>query len=134
MTLFGHRTGATLVTALAASPKATKYFSKVWASSGSQHFSGKSLEESERENAEYAKQFPNVTSLKDWQGIDSTELMKKIPESWTKKHSNTLPSSDESATSFHDWIVLDGWLFVIPAYFNICNIFYVFRSNFEETS
>ncbi|KAL7032492.1 hypothetical protein ACKWTF_007333 [Chironomus riparius] len=108
VTLFGHRTGATLVTALTASPKATKYFTKVWASSGSQHFSGKSLEDSERENAEYANQFPNVKSLEDWQKVDSTELMKKMPETWMKKHSNSLPDRDESATSFHDWIVLDG--------------------------
>ncbi|XP_070493345.1 neurotactin [Chironomus tepperi] len=108
VTLFGYRTGATLVTALTASPKATKYFTKVWASSGSQHFSGKSLEESERENAVYASQFPDVKSLEDWQKVDSTELMKKIPESWTKKHANALPSRDEVATSFHDWIVLDG--------------------------
>lgn len=106
MTLFGYRAGATLATALTASPKATKYFSKVWASSGSHHFSGETIEESERKNIEYANQFPNVKSLEDWQKVSSEDLIKKIPESWTVKHSNTLPSTVNK--TFHDWIVVDG--------------------------
>lgn len=108
MTLFGHRTGATLATALTASPKANQYFSKVWASSGSFRFPGKPLEDSERENLEYAKEFPSVTKLDDWQDLSTTDLIGKIPEPWTKKHSNSLPGVEEKSSSFHDWIVLDG--------------------------
>lgn len=110
MTLFGHKTGATLATALTASPKAIQYFSKVWASSGSTRFPGNPLEDSERANLEFAKAFPEVNSLSGWQTVSADALAEKIPQSWRKKHSNSLPAVDEESSSLHEWLVLDGLL------------------------
>lgn len=110
VTIFGHRVGATLSMALTASPRASKLFTQVWASSGSEHFPGNSLKlgDFERKNAEYGNLFPECKKISDWQNIESSTLLNKIPESWKAGHSHTLPSQNESSSDFHDWIVLDG--------------------------
>lgn len=108
VTIFGHRSGSTLATALTVIPRANKLFSQVWASSGSFHFPGSPLDVSEKNNLEYAVAFPDCKEKINWQSKDSAELINKTPESWTKEHLTTLPAWDENSSNFHDYIVLDG--------------------------
>lgn len=53
VTLVGHRAGATLVTALVASPAAKGLFQRAWASSGSAMFPGEALHNAEQNNQGY---------------------------------------------------------------------------------
>lgn len=108
VTIFGHRSGASLAIALTAIPRANKLFKQVWASSGSYHFSGDPLEVSEKNNLEYAGQFPDCKEKSNWQYKDANELVKKTPENWIKNHKTTLPAYNENSSNFHDWIVNDG--------------------------
>jgi carboxylesterase type B len=110
VTLFGHRTGATLVTALTASPKAAKLFKNVWASSGSAHYPGSSfsLSDYERKNLDFQNFFPEAKSRDDWKRVDAKAILEKLPESWSKEHANLLPGRDENMNNFHDWLVTDG--------------------------
>uniref|UniRef100_A0A1B0CB37 Carboxylesterase type B domain-containing protein n=1 Tax=Lutzomyia longipalpis TaxID=7200 RepID=A0A1B0CB37_LUTLO len=55
VTLFGHRAGATLVSAIVASPQAKDLFHRSWITSGSAIFPGKSLHEYERQNTGYRR-------------------------------------------------------------------------------
>lgn len=96
-----------MVTALSATPKANKLFTRAWASSGSYHFPGNELKDSERNNIEFGNAFPDCKTKSDWQSKDSTELLKKIPASWSKKF-NSLPTTVEKASDYHEWMVLDG--------------------------
>lgn len=103
-----------LVAALASSSKANKLFARVWLSSPSAHFPGKSLVENERQNVDYAKIFPGCDDKTCWKEMDSKSLLEKVPEEWTRDLSSTLPSisednsSDEETKSQHEFLVLDG--------------------------
>jgi carboxylesterase type B len=108
VTIFGHRTGATLATALTAIPKANKLFSGVWASSGSFRLPGDPLEVFEKNNLEYAGLYPTIKDKSAWQEIDALELVNKTPSTWTKEHIGNLPTYYENSSDFHDWIVQDG--------------------------
>lgn len=108
VTILGHRTGATLATALTAIPRANKLFKQVWASSGSFHFPGESLENSERNNLGYAGLFPECKEKTCWKSKDASELINKVPKEWSVEHMTSLPAYNENSSEFHDWIVLDG--------------------------
>ena len=43
-----------------------------------------------------------------WQTKDETELNNKVPESWSKDLSTSLPSADEKKSNVHEFLVLDG--------------------------
>lgn len=108
VTILGHRTGATLATALSAIPRANKRFKQVWASSGSFHFPGESLDISERNNLGYAGLFPECKEKSAWQLKEASELINKMPKEWSTDYLTTLPSYNENSSDLHDWIVLDG--------------------------
>lgn len=97
-----------LVTALTSSSKASKLFARVWVSSPSAHFPGKPLSENERENSDYARAFPGCDDKTCWQKEEDLNLLDKVPPSWIKDFSTTLPSIDENKSKRHDFLVLDG--------------------------
>lgn len=99
-----------LVAALTSSTKASKLFARAWVSSPSAHLIEKiSLSESERENfVDYAKSFPDCTDKECWQEIEAKQLMEKLPSSWTKDLSTSLPAADEIKPQTHEFLVLDG--------------------------
>lgn len=108
VTLFGHKAGATLVTALAYSSSAKGLFARAWATSGAAIFPGKTLRESERENNEYLTSFScgNATCLRN-QSVDVEKLIEAVPDTWRKAPWD-LPSPDEQVDKRHEWLVLDG--------------------------
>ena len=107
VTLVGHRAGATLVTALTSSAKASKLFTRAWVSSGSAVFPKKSLDESERLNKLYEDKL-NCTTKSCLQTLDAESIIKKIPDTWRSNDLLGLPTTDESTKERHEWLVLDG--------------------------
>lgn len=108
VTLFGHRAGATLVSALVTSPRAKDLYTRAWATSGSAWFPGKPLTESERANAEFldAAKCVDATCLRK---TEDEELLDAVPDTWRRIWSD-LPAADENTTSRHEWLVLDGYI------------------------
>ncbi|XP_060530745.1 neurotactin [Cylas formicarius] len=106
VTLFGHRAGATLVTALSTLPDAAKYFARAWASSGGAVFPKKSRAESESENKSFleAAQCKNVECLRS---LDATTLVTAVEDTWRKPQPD-VPSAEEKPENRHQWLVLDG--------------------------
>ncbi len=106
VTLFGHRAGATLVSALVTSPKAQGLFARAWVTSGAAIFPGKPLPESERSNSLYLDQ----VKCKDAECLrnkEDEELLDAVPDTWRRIWAD-LPTSAENTTSRHEWLVLDG--------------------------
>lgn len=94
--------------ALTSSSKANKLFARVWISSPSAHFPGKPLSENERENIDYANNFPGCNEKSCWKKIDSKTLLEKVPKEWSRDLSTTLPGVDEDKSKPHEFLVLDG--------------------------
>ncbi|XP_076255893.1 neurotactin isoform X2 [Rhynchophorus ferrugineus] len=106
VTLFGHKAGATLVTALSTIPQAKKYFSRAWASSGGANYPQKSRAESEAD----FKVFLESVGCQDaacLQEIDAEKLVTSVPDTWRKPQPD-LPSKDENPKEKHQWLVVDG--------------------------
>lgn len=106
ITLFGHRAGATIVSALVTSPQAKDLFARAWVTSGAAIFPGKPLPESERSNAVYLDQ----VKCKDAQCLRNTEdeeLLDAVPDTWRRVWAD-LPTSAENSSLRHEWLVLDG--------------------------
>lgn len=106
VTLFGHRAGATLVTALVSSPKVNDLYARAWVTSGAALFPGRPLHESELANMEYIE----TMKCKDAACLRTTEdeeLLETVPDTW-RSVAPDLPANDEVPTSRHEWLVLDG--------------------------
>ncbi|XP_050073792.1 neurotactin [Anopheles maculipalpis] len=106
VTLFGHRAGGTIVTALASSNKTTKLFARTWISSGASIFPGKPLADSEKENALYMSKIrcEDTNCLMEKEDED---ILDAVPDVWRRTFPD-LPAADENATARHEWLVLDG--------------------------
>uniref|UniRef100_A0A182RF94 Carboxylesterase type B domain-containing protein n=1 Tax=Anopheles funestus TaxID=62324 RepID=A0A182RF94_ANOFN len=106
VTLFGHRAGGTIVTALASSNKTTKLFARAWVSSGASIFPGKPLADSEKENALYMSKIrcEDTNCLMEKEDED---ILDAVPDVWRRTFPD-LPAADENATARHEWLVLDG--------------------------
>uniref|UniRef100_A0A182QGF7 Carboxylesterase type B domain-containing protein n=1 Tax=Anopheles farauti TaxID=69004 RepID=A0A182QGF7_9DIPT len=106
VTLFGHRAGGTLVTALASSNKTSKLFARTWVSSGASIFPGKPLSDSEKENALYMSKIrcEDTNCLME---KEDEEILDAVPDVWRRTFPD-LPAADENATARHEWLVLDG--------------------------
>lgn len=106
VTLFGHRAGATLVTALVTSQRAQSLYARAWVTSGAAIFPGKPLAESERDNLSYLDRLKckDVQCLRE---ATDEDLLDAIPDNWLRTWPD-LPSADENTTSRHDWLVVDG--------------------------
>ncbi|KAJ8945077.1 hypothetical protein NQ318_005257 [Aromia moschata] len=106
VTLFGHRAGATLVTALSTMPDARKYFARAWASSGGAVYPKRTLRESEIDNKSYleAVQCSDAECLRS---ADAEKLVSAVEDTWRKPQLD-LPSKDEDPSKRHQWLVLDG--------------------------
>lgn len=106
VTLFGHRAGATLVTALVTSPQARGLFARAWVSSGAATFPGKPLADSERANLPFLEQ----SKCKDADCLrkaDAKYLLETVPDTWRRVWPD-LPSVDENPSNQHQWLILDG--------------------------
>nr|CAD7596774.1 unnamed protein product [Timema genevievae] len=104
VTVFGHRAGGTLVTALTSSKMAKGLFSRAWVSSGSGVFPGKDLAEEQMDNGEYVRSL-GCGDADCLQRLDVKELLNKVPGHWRYPAAD-LPSS--GLPSPHRWLVLDG--------------------------
>jgi hypothetical protein len=82
-------------------------FTRIWASSGSSHFPGNDLRDSEIENQDYGNAFPDCKDKKCWQEKNTADLLKMIPTAW-KRGFDSLPGVNDKSTEYHDWMVLDG--------------------------
>lgn len=105
VTLFGHRAGGTLVTALTYSNKTNHLFARAWVSSGASIFPGKSLAESERANHQYEEAL-NCKDTECLRSKDEEKLLDAVPDTW-RQVSPDLPV-DENTTTKHEWLVQDG--------------------------
>lgn len=108
VTLWGHRAGGTLVTALIGSRRAKNLFSKAWISSGSAIFPGKELSNSE----DLSEQFLTSIRCSDAACLRSKtaeDLMDSVPETWHVGNTG-LPETRETTFTDkrHEWLVLDG--------------------------
>ncbi|KAK4880560.1 hypothetical protein RN001_008706 [Aquatica leii] len=106
VTLFGHRAGATLVTALAATRGAEKLFKQAWATSGGAIFPGKTLMESEMGNKHYMSNV-QCESAECLLKADAEYLVNSVTDTWRKPQPD-LPSKTEEPDKRHEWLVLDG--------------------------
>ncbi|XP_063699428.1 neurotactin isoform X2 [Culicoides brevitarsis] len=106
VTLFGYKTGATLVTALMSSNKTKGLYNRVWISSGAVKFPGKSLSESEKDNAQYLNKI-NCSDTECLRRKDDEDLLEATPDEW-RYVATDLPFPSESVDSQHEWLVLDG--------------------------
>uniref|UniRef100_A0A182J1I1 Carboxylesterase type B domain-containing protein n=1 Tax=Anopheles atroparvus TaxID=41427 RepID=A0A182J1I1_ANOAO len=110
VTLFGHRAGGTLVTALASSNKTSKLFARTWVSSGAAIFPGKPLADSEKANALYMSKIRCETADCLMEKSDE-EILDAVPDVWRRTFPD-LPAVDENTTTAanprHEWLVLDG--------------------------
>ncbi|CAG9819665.1 unnamed protein product [Phaedon cochleariae] len=106
VTIFGHRAGATLVTALASMRDAKKYFARAWASSGGAVFPKKTVAEAEAENQSYMEsvQCEDAGCLR---GLEAEKLVTSVEDTWRKAQPD-LPMEDEKPEEGHQWLVLDG--------------------------
>ncbi|KAF2880218.1 hypothetical protein ILUMI_25954 [Ignelater luminosus] len=106
VTLFGHRAGATLVTALTTTPGAENLFARAWAASGGAIFPGKTLFESEIANKNYLSTV-QCTNAECLLNADATFLVNSVTDTWRKPQPD-LPSKTEEPDKRHEWMVLDG--------------------------
>lgn len=106
VTLFGHRAGATLVTALTYTQAAKGLFAQAWATSGGAIYPGKLLKESERANQEYMSFF-NCEDADCLREKDVDKIIQAVPDTWRKAVSD-LPLPDEEPDKRHEWLVIDG--------------------------
>lgn len=106
VTLFGHRAGATLVTALSSTKHAKKLFARAWATSGGALYPGKHLPESEQANLAYLETMTckDVDCLRS-QSVET--VIQAVPDTW-RKPPQDLPSQEEIDVNRHEWLVLDG--------------------------
>ncbi|XP_018322396.1 neurotactin [Agrilus planipennis] len=106
VTLFGHRAGATLVTALATTKDAKLLFKQAWASSGSTIFPTKTLSESERGSSSYLEAI-SCDSVNCLREKEPEVLTNNIEDLWRKPIFD-LPTPTEDPTKRHEWLVMDG--------------------------
>lgn len=104
--LFGHRAGATLVTALSTIEGAEGLFTRAWASSGGAIYPKKQLSESESENLVFLAS-THCEDANCLRNMDATTLTSLIPDIWRKPQPD-LPSKTEEPDKRHEWLVLDG--------------------------
>ncbi|XP_054256975.1 neurotactin-like [Macrosteles quadrilineatus] len=108
ITVLGHRAGATMLTAIAASHKVEKLFTRAWLASGSASFPGIPLAESEQESLPYIRALDcNERDDQCLRQKDVEELIDNVPDDWVKVD-HDLPRLDENITSKHQWLVVDG--------------------------
>ncbi|CAG9855985.1 unnamed protein product [Phyllotreta striolata] len=106
VTVFGHRAGATLITALSGMRGASKYFIRAWASSGSIIYPQEDLKEYEVENRSFLDSV-RCADIKCLREIDAETLVSSIEDTW-RKPSLDLPSIEEKPEKRHHWLVQDG--------------------------
>ncbi|KAG8232625.1 hypothetical protein J437_LFUL012981 [Ladona fulva] len=119
ITVLGHRAGATLVLALAASRKAPQLFSRVWISgpaAGFPNFTEKSLLEAEREGDDWVRTLAcgEVAGERDAEIVsaclarmDVEDLLDAVPRDWNWRAMD-LPRREEKESLMHRWLIADG--------------------------
>ncbi|XP_014207616.1 neurotactin [Copidosoma floridanum] len=106
VTVWGHRAGGTLVTALLASPRAKGLFSQAWISSGSGQFPNEDLKTSEEMSKEFLERTrcSNADCLRNKRVED---IMNSVPLAWYAVNDG-LPEKREDTLKKHKWLVKDG--------------------------
>lgn len=106
VTIFGHRAGATLVSALVTSPKVKDLYARAWVSSSSAIFPGRLLQDSERRNQEFMNKIEcnDAACLRE---ATTQQIWDATPDTWLHFPAD-IPSIEENNTARHEWLVLDG--------------------------
>lgn len=107
VTLFGHRTGATLVSALVTSDRARGLYARAWVSSGAALFPGKPLADSQVTHRQLLLA-TGCTTVACLRKLDAASVVNATPTAWTTLSQSELPARDEQASRRHEWLVLDG--------------------------
>lgn len=107
VTLFGHRTGATLVSALVTSERAKGLYARAWVSSGAALFPGKPLADSQATHNQLMRT-ANCSTVACLRQLDAVRLVNATPAEWSGLPQSELPTRDEQASQRHEWLVLDG--------------------------
>lgn len=110
ITILARGSGATLVTALTASPQAQDLFQQVWLSNGAGSFANKTLDEANSENKEILNKLgcgaDEVECLVDATADDVTD---SIPFEWRDTNQPELPQKGETD---HSWIIIDKQILI----------------------
>lgn len=105
VTLFGHKTGGTLVQALITSKLVNNLYARAWVSSSSAIFPGKPLQEAEQKNELYMNEI-NCKDVECLRKASVEKIWEAVPDTW-RHYPVELPSSTDE-TEGHEWLVLDG--------------------------
>lgn len=105
ITILARGSGATLVTALTASPQAQDLFQQVWVTNGAGSFANKTLEMANSENKEILNTLNCGADEVDCL-VDATaeDIAESIPFSWRDTNQPELPQKGETD---HSWIIID---------------------------
>ncbi|CAG7721119.1 unnamed protein product [Allacma fusca] len=103
VTLLGHQSGATLVSALMSSHIPKQLFHQVWVSGGSPISTLISFQDAEIQNAGFMGEI-ECTTVECLHSKNPEELLEAIPYKWRAFHQD-LPTKNESK---HHWLVRDG--------------------------
>lgn len=105
VTLMGRGSGATLVTALTASPSARGLFKQVWVTNGAGAYDNKTLEMADKENKVILETLNCGSDVVDCL-IDATaeDVTEAAPYEWRDTNQLELPQVGEKG---HSWIVID---------------------------
>lgn len=106
VTLFGHRAGATIVTALISSNKTKNLYQRAWISSGAARFPGRSLIESEKDNIKFLGKI-DCQDADCLRNKEDETLLDATPDEW-RHVTPELPRPGEDMAKPHEWLVLDG--------------------------
>ncbi|XP_011501941.1 PREDICTED: neurotactin [Ceratosolen solmsi marchali] len=105
VTLWGHRAGGTLVTALVGARRAKDLFARAWISSGSAIFPARDLRDSEKQN----EAFLDYIRCKDASCMkkkNAEDVMELVPSSWHSTNAG-LPDLKTVNSTKHEWLVKD---------------------------
>jgi carboxylesterase type B len=105
VTILARGSGATLVTALTASPKAKDLFQQVWATNGAGVFQNKSLEMANTENKKIINDLNCGVDVVECL-VDKTaeDIVEVTPYEWRTTNQPELPQKGEND---HSWIIID---------------------------
>lgn len=106
VTLFGHRAGGTLVSALITTSQVKDLYTRAWVSSPGAIFPGMPLSDSTRINYEYMNQI-QCSTAECLRNATAEQILDAVPDTW-RYFPPDLPNINENASAHHQWLVLDG--------------------------
>lgn len=107
VTVWGHRAGGTLVTALLGARQAKDLFARAWISSSSAVLPTKELHKAEQ----LADSFLNAVQCRDVSCLrrkSAEDIMDAVPSNWHAKDFDLPDAREATGEGKHEWLVIDG--------------------------